>query len=119
MTRYLVFVYGTLLKGFGNHHLLEDSEFVGDHETDPEYSMYSNGSYPMVIRGSGVIYGEVYRVNDSTLVSLDTLEGYPNLYRREIIDTPYGEAFIYIYNREFCHSFEEISSGDWTLRPKR
>ena len=78
--------------------------------------MFSNGSYPMVVHGSGVIYGEVYRVDDAILESLDVLEGYPNLYRREVIDTPYGEAFIYIYNRDVCQEIQEIIPGMWLMR---
>ncbi len=32
--QHLIFVYGTLRKGEGNHHFLNSAEFLGHHETE-------------------------------------------------------------------------------------
>lgn len=108
----LVFVYGTLRQGQSNHHLLAQSELLGNHTTPPIYSLYDLGSYPAVIEGHNAIYGEVYRVDDDTLKQLDILEDVPVDYRREQIETPFGLAWMYIYQQD--QQLEKlISSGDW------
>ena len=82
----LVFVYGTLKKGFSNHRLLAGSEYLGTAQTVEKYAMYSTGT-PIVLKDEAVspIHGELYRVNEATLVALDSLEGHPDWYRREEI----------------------------------
>ena len=42
----LVFVYGSLRKGFGLSPVLNSSEFVSDVQTKPKYTMYSVGAFP-------------------------------------------------------------------------
>lgn len=83
----LVFVYGTLKKGFSNHRLLASSELLGRARTIEAYAMYSTG-VPIVIKNESVspITGELYRVDEATLVYLDSLEGHPDWYRREEVD---------------------------------
>ena len=83
----LVFVYGTLKKGFSNHRLLASSELLGRARTVEAYAMYSTG-VPIVIKDESVspITGELYRVGEATLVYLDSLEGHPDWYRREEVD---------------------------------
>lgn len=83
----LVFVYGTLKKGFSNHRLLAGSEYLGAAQTVEKYAMYSTGT-PIVLKEEPVspIHGELYRVNEATLVALDSLEGHPDWYRREEIN---------------------------------
>lgn len=71
----LVFVYGSLMKGEFNHHLLKDAEFVG--EGSIYGKMYSLIYYPAVVHSKvKQVYGEVYRVSEDTLKNLDELEGY-------------------------------------------
>ncbi len=108
----LVFVYGTLRQGQNNHHLLAQSEWLGNYATPPIYSLYDLGAYPAVIEGHSVLYGEVYRVDDKTLQQLDLLEDVPVTYRREQIETQFGLAWIYFYQQG--DQLETlISSGDW------
>ena len=110
--QHLVFVYGTLRENESNHHFVGQGQFLGHHETLPEYALYDLGAYPAVVDGHSVIYGEVYRVDDQTLRQLDLLEDVPITYRREQIDTPFGLAWMYIYQQ--AHQLETlISSGDW------
>ncbi len=83
-----LFVYGTLMKGFGNHHLLESSTFIGTARTCEKYAMYATG-FPFVNPNipRTVISGEVYLVeSEEVLHRLDQLEGHPNWYVRTEID---------------------------------
>lgn len=82
-----IFVYGSLMKGFGNHRLLEKSRFICDAKTRPEFKMFSiSGAYPGVsAEGSTAIHGELYEVDEETLARLDQLEGHPHFYRRTTI----------------------------------
>jgi gamma-glutamylcyclotransferase (GGCT)/AIG2-like uncharacterized protein YtfP len=113
--QHLVFVYGTLRKGEHNHHYLSTAQFLGLHESDAEYTLYDLGPYPGVSEGYRSVQGEVYMIDDDTLAELDKLEDVPVEYRRESISTPFGEAWIYIY-QDTEHLTDEISSGDWCQR---
>ena len=82
-----LFVYGTLKKGFSNHHLLYWAEFAGAAKTLEKYSLYESG-IPFVFKSESVshIYGELYKVDELTLKIIDRLEGHPEWYRREEIE---------------------------------
>lgn len=109
----LVFVYGTLRRGEVNHYLLETAHFYGPHSTEPHYKMFSLGAYPAVVQGGpDRVQGEVYRVDGRTMSRLDWLEGYPGAYRRKLIPTPWGRAWIYLY-REGVHDRKRIPGGLW------
>lgn len=101
----LVFVYGTLKKGLGNHALLSrhGAVYHGEHYTSNKFSLYRcNSNLPYAVKeiGSG-IKGEVYKVSDKCLEDLDILEGHPNWYKREIISIPgIGDCWIYIVSKE-------------------
>ncbi len=115
-----IFVYGTLRKGCGNHFVMEEAEgrYIGKGVVSG-YEMYTNGAYPMVIRGSGTVVGELYEVSD--LVTLDELEGYPKLYIKEtvLVELESGEkvkALIYTqsHNAESVRKNRiRIPEGDW------
>lgn len=113
-----VFVYGTLKRGFGNHeYLLSKSKFLGEHVTDPAYTMVSCGGFPGVIEsGSTPITGEVFEVTEEELLDCDRLEGHPNWYRRKLIPTPYGEAWVYIYPSDKVEGLKVVESGVWRGR---
>ena len=72
----LLFVYGTLMRGFPLHALLAGrADSVGDGEVGG--LLFDLGRYPAALRdGGGVIRGEVYRVKDPALwLTLDSAEG--------------------------------------------
>lgn len=112
-----VFVYGTLKEGHGNYEyfLRDKAEYLGDFNTNPIYTMVSLGGFPGVLRnGKTSIKGEVYEVDKGTFSRLDGLEGYPTFYTREEIDTPYGKAWMYIYNHDRDELYDKIiESGKW------
>jgi len=84
-----IFIYGSLKRGFHNHHLVEDAEFICEATTKEKYPMVKREEYfPYLLNEKGVghhIKGEVYRIDKTTLAILDILEGYPDLYTRETI----------------------------------
>lgn len=105
----LIFVYGTLKKGFQNNHVISNGKLLGNHVTKSEFTMYDLGAYPSVcFDGSTAIHGEVWELPD--LIRTDYLEGYPGYYDRVQIDTPFGDAWIYFL--EACNE-KVISSGRW------
>ena len=75
-TEALLFVYGTLMRGFPLHALLEGRvDSLGDGEVAG--LLFDLGRYPAALRdGGGVVRGEVYRLRDPVLWrALDSAEG--------------------------------------------
>jgi len=108
-----VFVYGTLLRGELNHGLLAGATCLGAHRTEPCFTLYALGGYPgLVAAGTTAVSGEVYGVNGGGLRLLDQLEGYPRLFGRRLIQTPFGRAWVYLY-RGAVRDRPVIHSGDW------
>ena len=112
-----VFVYGTLKQGGQLHRALEESEFIGEAVTDPEFTMINLGWYPGVLHvGETKIHGEVFNIDDDTLKALDRIEGYPSLYDRKFVNTSLGEAIMYIYNKDNVRdNVPTIPSGVWSI----
>ncbi len=109
----LIFVYGSLLSGMGNHGVIEGAHFVAHHVTDPEYSLMSLGAFPgLILEGDTAIHGELYNVDDATYERVEHLEGYPTFYQRTSIRTPHGEADTYYLDRD-NYSYSLVESGDW------
>lgn len=115
-----VAVYGTLKNNRSNHRLLDGARYLGEHITQKEYTMYSNGGYPAIIHeGNTAITCEVYETANSEQESnLNRLEGFiskgnpRNFYDRETIATKYGDAEIYIFNSKPESSYwSEVESG--------
>ena len=119
-----IFVYGTLRRGFHNHKLLSTSEYLGTAKTVEKFTMFSRG-IPFVSRSKKLcqITGELYRVSDSVLSSVDSLESYypdspeSSWYQRQEIDliTSDGSqkrAYIYFNDNE---KGRIITSGDFAL----
>ena len=114
MKAQLVAVYGTLKHGCCNHSVLQEATFVGSFVTPPSYSMLNIGEYPALITGgSTAIRCEVYRVNQQHMVNLDALEDYPHLYTRRHIETPFGQAWLYLWNQS-PQGYPLINHGNWS-----
>lgn len=100
-----VFVYGTLMRGHGNHsYYLTQSEFLGTGEIT-DYAMYEVSSFPGIVPESGeVVKGEVYRIDQDTLRRLDQLEGEGSLYLRRNVEVLLNgklvQAWTYVWNHE-------------------
>ena len=79
MSMHNLFVYGTLKKGFPLHYALSSASFVAEGHTVQPYPMVvaSPRYAPMMFDEPGIGYqvrGELYRVDDATLATLDRLE---------------------------------------------
>ena len=120
----LIAVYGSLRKGLGNHHHLKKPKvkYVGTFDTKPIYTMKSLVHFPALLKnGSTSIVMEVYKIPSEVDKAIENLEGYQgkdndyNMYNKEKINTPFGEAFVYFWNKkEGSLSRQEICpSGDW------
>ena len=117
----IVSVYGSLRKGFANHGYLEEEgvKLLGEHTTDPNFTMYSLGAFPgVVVGGQTPIKIEVYEVTPAVKKNLDRLEGYygegqRNFYDVTRINTPYGESLMYVLTPEKVRGDRKVESGDW------
>jgi len=100
-----VFVYGTLKKNYRNNILLAHSRLVGNSTTKPLYRLYDCGMYPCLVKAKEdgrSIRGEVWEVDDKTMLRLDQLEGVPWLYQRgeiELTSFPYP-VIAYFYQED-------------------
>ena len=89
----LVFVYGTLKRGFPNHEaFMGGAELVGVYETTDTYPLLVAGPWfsPVLVNRKGEgkqVVGEVYRVDREGLEAMDRLESThePRGYRRRRI----------------------------------
>ena len=117
---HLVFVYGSLLRGLGNHRVIADGELLGEGVTDANYHMVSLGGFPGVIEdGKTAIVGELYRVSDATLRGLDQLEGNGSFYTRvqrtiTLTDGRTRTAWIYLLPAERGYlDNDPVETGSW------
>lgn len=117
-----IFVYGTLKRGFDNHHFLMGSRFIGTGRTVEKYAMFVENGIPFVVQDQSVspIFGELFSVDNSVLDNLDRLEGHPNWYQRReasiCLDggtSPTVKAWMYFIPH---HSGKLITSGEFTER---
>lgn len=113
-----VAVYGTLKFGLANHGLLRQARYLGETLLH-DITLYDLGWFPGAkLEPSGGILAEVYGVDESILALLDHLEGFrpgdpeSSLFLRHPVETPLGEAWVYIYNHP-VDEFEPIRSGSW------
>ena len=114
----LVFVYGSLRKGMGNHSVLNPrgSMLVDEYTTPPEYHLADLGYYPAVLKGGGTaIKGELYAVSQEVWEAVEYLEGYPSFYDRVELTTPHGVAIMYYLPHDLCRPEDNdlVESGDW------
>jgi gamma-glutamylcyclotransferase (GGCT)/AIG2-like uncharacterized protein YtfP len=109
----LVFVYGTLKRGHGNHHWLLDAPFLGE-AVLPDVVLHDLGPFPMAVPGEGIVRGEVYRVDAAGLARLDRLEGYPRLYDRRPLPLADGrQAWVYLGRPHQVRHVSAIADGCW------
>lgn len=89
-TRTLIFVYGTLKRGFCRSHHLQGQEFLAEAVTQASYIMYDCGEYPGLVidRQHGEqIQGELWSVDETGVALLDQVEGVAdNWFSREPVD---------------------------------
>ena len=126
--RHRIFTYGSLMRGFGNNDLLNDSTFVGNALTEGRFTMIHLGGFPGVVaHGNTSIHGELWDVDEEVLDRLDQLEGHPDFYERtEIrvlraspgtspIPSEWEDAEVYLLPYKWLQDNHNriIESGDW------
>jgi len=101
----LLFVYGSLKKGFDNHNLLSKSaKRLGKAHTVKKFAMFEDsfGNYPYIIDTPvSKINGELYQITRAELMQrIDEFEGAPDFYIRKKIEVKshHGikRAFVYV-----------------------
>ncbi len=117
-------VYGTLKKGYGNHVVIESlsTEYLGTFVTPEKYTLF-DGGFPIVERGGDTgIHCELYRVsNPATIEGVFGLEGCSsqrqgdpnNWYDFDSMQTPHGEAFIFVMGKGQSGRSQVVDSGNW------
>jgi gamma-glutamylcyclotransferase (GGCT)/AIG2-like uncharacterized protein YtfP len=109
----LVFVYGTLKRGHGNHHWLAEASFQGE-AVLPNVVLHDLGPFPMAVPGEGLVRGEVYAVDAAGLARLDRLEGYPRLYDRRPLPLADGRrAWVYLGRPHQVRHVSALADGCW------
>jgi len=124
----LMFVYGTLLKGFGNHRLMTKArgKFIEEDEISAE--MFGSGSsFPhikLVDNFQHTVKGEVYELSSMKLQIIDRLEGYNewndnSLFLRKTTTTKKGhKVFVYEGGKLLLRGGKKIESGSWNEHTK-
>ena len=113
-----VFVYGTLKQGHGNNYALANSELLGECVIKGKYRMLDLGWYPGVVRVPAQqeiveIHGEVYRIDESVLHTLDLIEGHPSFYERVKIVTDWKNTWMYFLPEQYLEEADVIADGNW------
>lgn len=134
--RFVVFVYGSLRKGFGNHRLLDQpsTKFIG--EASIRAKLYTqHWGWPFIAFSRSQrnrVVGEIYEVDYTTFCHLDSLEGYSRRAQWCLFNRKHAIATLktglYNYARrtkvwvyEGGHGLQqssgstEITSGDWKI----
>lgn len=120
----LLFVYGSLLRGEDNHHVMRGARLLGAARTAARYTLVDLGPYPaMVAGGATAIAGELYVVGAELLAELDAFEGHPDEYVRSAVELEVAprrprraaassiEAYLLPVHR--ASGFPAVASGDW------
>lgn len=98
--QFYVFVYGSLKKGFGNSSYIGmDSTFICSTQTaEKKFNMVSLGAFPACSEGgTSAIKGELYLVDEPTMMNVDFLEGNGMYYTRKLVKLASGHtAWIYL-----------------------
>lgn len=125
---FLMAVYGTLSTGYWNSRLLDGHKSLGSTRVTG-YKLYRGGypgSVPFASKTGNpedVIVVELFEVNahdfPSTWVHVDSLEGHPDWYRREVVTTEAGlDAWMYVYPVDVLQEYpmrNEVTGGDWVV----
>jgi len=118
----LLFVYGSLKKGFDNHNLLSKyAKRLGKAHTVKKFAMFEDsfGNYPYLVDVPHTkIKGELYKITRAELMKkIDEFEGAPNYYVRKKIEVKshHGvqRAFVYIREDSNVPSDQEVLN-EWT-----
>ena len=109
-------VYGTLKRGYANHHWLAGAPFLGD-GVMAGLALHDLGPFPMAVPSpdNPLLHGELYRVDRPTLAALDRLEGTPRLYERWLHPLQGGgRAWVYVGRARQVRHSPRLPDGRWS-----
>ncbi len=111
----LIFVYGTLKKGFINHRVIKEASFKETVTTSDKFVISVDGTYgfPYLLEYNNkgkYIQGEIYEIDESLECELDYFEGVPDLYvKKDINISGYDNVTAYFSNSEKEEAIIEYS----------
>ena len=85
MIRTVLFLYGSLKRGYSNHWRIAGQDYLGEAVTAPHYRILNLGMYPGMVRDdvTGLaVKGEMWAVDDHCLKALDEYEQAEGLWQR-------------------------------------
>tara|TARA_Y100001937_G_scaffold61180_1_gene83639 strand:- start:14928 stop:15296 length:369 start_codon:yes stop_codon:yes gene_type:complete len=101
----IVFVYGTLKRGYRLHQYMEGARFLGEARLNG-YRMHRVSWYPAIRPDADYsVYGELFEINEDILAILDEVEDRGTEYERELClvqplfpsETDSIQALVYVY----------------------
>jgi gamma-glutamylcyclotransferase (GGCT)/AIG2-like uncharacterized protein YtfP len=108
---HLVFVYGSLKRGGTNHDLLRGATFEGERALEGLEMWDTGEGFPACVPGEGTVHGEVYTVDDATLMAVDRLEGVPDLYERRRTEG----LWVYVWAGDPKEGWGRVPDGRWDV----
>ena len=112
-----IFVYGTLRKGFGLNNYMDNFKYLGVGKLKG-FDMFSNGYFPMIVKGAGEVVGEVYEIKNgiNEIGVLDKIESaYTRIKVRVKLNGVLTDVEVYVYNGDVTN-LKQIKSGNWILQ---
>lgn len=112
--------YGTIKKGYSNNRVVQypGNSYIGAGITKEKYAMYRSG-IPFVIKEPLTpIVVDVYEVASENLPRIDSLEGHPNWYKRELIpvileDGKELDCWLYFMTRTEVKNYHFVETGNY------
>lgn len=86
-----LFVYGSLKKGFDNHIILKEANYISKAKTLDKFAMYKDGdrNYPYIVKNELIgqaIEGELYQIRRKDILKkIDDFEDAPRYFKHENI----------------------------------
>jgi gamma-glutamylaminecyclotransferase len=113
-----LFVYGTLLEGEKDHHLLAGRTPIARVTTEAFFHLVDLGAYPALVPGGTTsVAGELYLVDLPTLLAIDVAEQVPSLFARARVRLSDGtEAESHVMDEDRVRGRRRLHHGDWRKR---
>jgi len=120
----LIFVYGSLKRGYKYNYVLDNiSKFISEVTTVEKFSLYryKDSDFPYLsLKENEKVKGELFEVLN--IKDIDQLEGYPLFYDRKEIEVETAEGFKYkalVYFLKEKIKEKEKPIKEWTLKEER